>query len=148
MRIAGINPDLILKGEISNPPFLRGAGGINPDSTTEGINLLFMQSNGGLVNAASFQGKDCILSGPAGGIVGAVETSLQAGLKKIITFDMGGTSTDVAHFCGEYERVLETEVAGVRVRSAIFMNFHRIRINPDGIAGTQNLAPLIPDPDN
>ena len=76
-----------------------------------------MQSNGGLVNAASFQGKDCILSGPAGGIVGAVETSLQAGLKKIITFDMGGTSTDVAHFCGEYERVLETEVAGVRVRS-------------------------------
>lgn len=105
------------------PPFFlaqrcdsTGAGGINPD-LPEGINLLFMQSNGGLVRAANFQGKDCILSGPAGGIVGAVQTILQAGFEKIITFDMGGTSTDVAHFAGEYERVLETEIAGVRVRS-------------------------------
>ncbi len=117
-RAGGINPVSIPKEAALPLPFSRGAGGINPDSPLDqGVNLLFMQSNGGLVNAANFQGKDCILSGPAGGIVGAVQTSLQAGFKKIITFDMGGTSTDVAHFCGEYERVLETEVAGVRVRS-------------------------------
>ncbi|HWR25282.1 MAG TPA: hydantoinase B/oxoprolinase family protein [Methanosarcina sp.] len=83
----------------------------------EGPKLMFMQSIGGLVNAEAFQGKDCILSGPAGGIVGAVATSLEAGVKKIITFDMGGTSTDVAQYSGEYERSLETEIAGVRLRS-------------------------------
>ncbi|RAQ45183.1 5-oxoprolinase, partial [Arthrospira sp. O9.13F] len=66
--------------------------------------LMFMQSNGALTNAQNFQGKDSILSGPAGGIVGAVKTSKQAGFDKIITFDMGGTSTDVAHYNGEYER--------------------------------------------
>lgn len=83
--------------------------------------LLFMQSNGGLTPAQFFQGKDSILSGPAGGIVGAVQTCLAAGFQKLITFDMGGTSTDVAHFNGErdgtYERVLETEVAGIRLRA-------------------------------
>jgi len=89
--------------------------------------LLFMQSNGGLTPAHSFQGKDSILSGPAGGIVGAVQTCRAAGFEKIITFDMGGTSTDVAHFDGNssaamsgadnYERVFETEVAGVRLRA-------------------------------
>lgn len=93
--------------------------------TEQAIDLLFMQSNGGLVGAANFQGKDCILSGPAGGIVGAVQTSLQAGFQKIVTFDMGGTSTDVAHFAGEYERVLETEVAGVRVRSPM-LSIHTV----------------------
>ncbi|AFZ54881.1 hydantoinase B/oxoprolinase family protein [Cyanobacterium aponinum] len=77
--------------------------------------LMFMQSNGGLVDSKYFQGKDSILSGPAGGIVGAVKTSQQAGFNKIITFDMGGTSTDVAHYAGEYERNFETEVAGVRI---------------------------------
>ncbi|HLP90563.1 MAG TPA: hydantoinase B/oxoprolinase family protein [Nostocaceae cyanobacterium] len=81
------------------------------------VSLQFMQSNGGLAAAENFQGKDSILSGPAGGIVGAVETSLRAGFKKIISFDMGGTSTDVAHYNGEYERTLETEVAGVRLRT-------------------------------
>lgn len=77
--------------------------------------LMFMQSNGGLVHSKYFQGKDSILSGPAGGIVGAVKTSQKAGFKKIITFDMGGTSTDVAHYAEEYERNFETEVAGVRI---------------------------------
>lgn len=79
--------------------------------------LLFMQSNGGLVDARQFQGKDSILSGPAGGIVGAVATAASAGFKKIITFDMGGTSTDVAHFNGEFERSFDTEVAGVRIQA-------------------------------
>jgi len=79
--------------------------------------LMFMQSNGGLVDAELFQGKDSLLSGPAGGIVGAVKTCAVAGLEKIITFDMGGTSTDVAHYAGEYERSLETEIAGVRFRT-------------------------------
>jgi 5-oxoprolinase (ATP-hydrolysing) len=87
--------------------------------------LMFMQSNGGLVSADKFQGKDAILSGPAGGIVGAVKTSLSAGFDKIITFDMGGTSTDVAHFNGEYERSFETEIAGVRLRTPI-MSIHTV----------------------
>ena len=87
--------------------------------------LMFMQSNGGLVDADLFKGKDSILSGPAGGIVGAVKTSEIAGFKKIISFDMGGTSTDVSHYRGEYERSFETEVAGVRLRSPM-MAIHTI----------------------
>ncbi|OLP15693.1 5-oxoprolinase [Leptolyngbya sp. 'hensonii'] len=87
--------------------------------------LLFMQSNGGLAEARSFQGKDSILSGPSGGIVGAVETSLRAGFDRIISFDMGGTSTDVAHYRGEYERTFETEVAGVRLRTPM-MAIHTV----------------------
>ena len=87
--------------------------------------LLFMQSNGGLTDAHLFQGKDSILSGPAGGIVGAVQTSKQAGFDKIISFDMGGTSTDVAHYDGSYERTFETEVAGVRMRAPM-MAIHTV----------------------
>ncbi len=87
--------------------------------------LMFMQSNGGLVDAQVFQGKDSILSGPAGGIVGAVQTSLMAGFDKIISFDMGGTSTDVAHYNGEYERTFETEIAGVRLRTPM-MAIHTV----------------------
>jgi 5-oxoprolinase (ATP-hydrolysing) len=87
--------------------------------------LMFMQSSGGLTDADTFQGKDCILSGPAGGIVGAVATSEMAGAKKIITFDMGGTSTDVAQYSGEYERSLETEIAGVRLRTPM-MRIHTV----------------------
>ena len=78
--------------------------------------LMFMKSDGGLVNAANFQGKDSILSGPAGGIVGAVKTSQRAGFDRLVTFDMGGTSTDVAHYAGEYERELDSEIAGARMR--------------------------------
>ena len=87
--------------------------------------LLFMQSNGGLVDAKHFQGKDSILSGPAGGIVGAVKTSQIAGYDQIISFDMGGTSTDVAHYAGEYERNLETEIAGVRLKTPM-MAIHTV----------------------
>ncbi|OCQ98519.1 5-oxoprolinase [Oscillatoriales cyanobacterium USR001] len=95
--------------------------------------LMFMQSNGGLVDAEKFQGKNSILSGPAGGIVGAVETSLRAGFDKIISFDMGGTSTDVAHFNGEYEREFETEIAGVRLRSPM-MAIHTVAAGGGSIA--------------
>jgi len=80
------------------------------------IRLMFMKSDGGLTDADKFQGKDSILSGPAGGIVGAVQTSKRAGFELVITFDMGGTSTDVAHFKGEYERQLDSEIAGARMR--------------------------------
>jgi len=85
------------------------------------VRLMFMQSNGGLTDAHLFQGKDAILSGPAGGIVGAVETAGQAGFERIISFDMGGTSTDVAHYDGEYERAFETLVAGVRMRAPMML---------------------------
>jgi 5-oxoprolinase (ATP-hydrolysing) len=78
--------------------------------------LMFMKSDGGLVSGEDFQGKDSILSGPAGGIVGAVKTSERAGFQQIVTFDMGGTSTDVAHYAGEYERELDSEIAGARMR--------------------------------
>ncbi|WP_406660450.1 hydantoinase B/oxoprolinase family protein [Methanolobus sp. ZRKC3] len=87
--------------------------------------LMFMQSNGGLTDARYFRGKDCILSGPAGGIVGAVRTSEMAGFDRIITFDMGGTSTDVAHYSGEYERSFETEIAGVHLRSPM-LHIHTV----------------------
>ena len=79
--------------------------------------LMFMQSNGGLTDANLFQGKDALLSGPAGGVVSMVQTGKQAGYQKLIGFDMGGTSTDVCHFAGEYERSFETELAGVRIRA-------------------------------
>ncbi|MGE0748614.1 MAG: hydantoinase/oxoprolinase family protein, partial [Rhodospirillales bacterium] len=90
-----------------------------------GARLMFMQSNGGLADARFFQGKDSILSGPAGGIVGAVETAAMAGFRRIIGFDMGGTSTDVAHYDGEYERTFETLVAGVRMRAPM-MHIHTV----------------------
>ncbi|HST35001.1 MAG TPA: hydantoinase/oxoprolinase family protein, partial [Allosphingosinicella sp.] len=79
--------------------------------------LFFMQSNGGLTDAAAFRGKDAILSGPAGGIVGMARTAAEAGFDHVIGFDMGGTSTDVSHFAGTYERTSERAVAGVRVRA-------------------------------
>ncbi|MEO0772910.1 MAG: hydantoinase B/oxoprolinase family protein [Pseudomonadota bacterium] len=87
--------------------------------------LLFMQSNGGLTEASAFQGKDAILSGPAGGIVGMAATGEEAGFDKLIGFDMGGTSTDVSHYAGEYERSFETEVAGVRMRAPM-MDIHTV----------------------
>jgi 5-oxoprolinase (ATP-hydrolysing) len=87
--------------------------------------LLFMQSNGGLTEAGRFQGKDAILSGPAGGIVGMVRTAEAAGFDRLIGFDMGGTSTDVSHYAGQYERSFETEVAGVRMRAPM-MDIHTV----------------------
>ncbi len=98
-----------------------------------GVRLLFMQSNGGLTDALRFQGKDSILSGPAGGIVGMVRTSREAGFERIIGFDMGGTSTDVSHYASahvndganDYERVFDTQVAGVRIRAPM-MSIHTV----------------------
>ncbi len=124
--------------------------------------LMFMQSNGGLADAKFFHGKDAILSGPAGGVVGMVKTAAVAGYSKLIGFDMGGTSTDVSHYAGEYERVFETEVAGVRMRAPM-MQIHtvaagggsvlqfdgaRFRVGPDsagadpGPASYRNGGPL------
>ena len=111
----------------------------------EGVRLYFMQSNGDLAEAGSFQGKDAILSGPAGGIVGAARTAASAGLDRIIGFDMGGTSTDVTLYDGAFERSFETEVAGVRVRapmmaintvaagggSVLHFDGARFRVGPD-----------------
>jgi 5-oxoprolinase (ATP-hydrolysing) len=115
-----------------------------------GVKLYFMQSNGGLAEARHFQGKDAILSGPAGGIVGAARTASRAGLDRIIGFDMGGTSTDVALYAGSFERAFETEIAGVRMRSPMMaintvaagggsiLHFDgaRMRVGPDS-AGAQ-----------
>jgi 5-oxoprolinase (ATP-hydrolysing) len=114
-------------------------------SELTGTRLYFMQSNGGLTEAHVFQGKDAILSGPAGGIVGAARTAAMAGLDRIITFDMGGTSTDVALYAGGFERAFETEVAGVRMRapmmaintvaagggSILHFDGARLRVGPD-----------------
>ena len=118
------------------------------------LRLFFMQSNGGLVDAQFFQGKDSILSGPAGGIIGAKMVSSLAGLHKIITFDMGGTSTDVAHYAGELERSFETEIAGVRIRapmmqihtvaagggSKLFFDGMRYRVGPESAGSTPGPA--------
>ena len=87
--------------------------------------LMFMMSSGGLTDASLFRGKDALLSGPAGGVVGMVETAKLAGFDKVIGFDMGGTSTDVAHYDGDYERAFDTEVAGVRVRAPM-MRIHTV----------------------
>jgi 5-oxoprolinase (ATP-hydrolysing) len=106
-------------GELTLSPALsQGRGSTSP-------RLMFMQSNGGLTDAHRFQGKDSILSGPAGGIVGMVRTSESAGFDKVIGFDMGGTSTDVSHYAGELEREFETLVAGVRMRAPM-MSIHTI----------------------
>jgi len=94
-------------------------------SELPGVPLLFMQSNGGLTDGRTFQGKDSILSGPAGGIVGMVRASERAGFSRIIGFDMGGTSTDVSHYAGEFEREFETQVAGVRMRAPM-MSIHTV----------------------
>ncbi|GGV10975.1 5-oxoprolinase [Streptomyces litmocidini] len=90
-----------------------------------GIRLMFMQSNGGLREAAHFRGKDAVLSGPAGGVVGMARTSAQAGYGRVIGFDMGGTSTDVSHYAGAFERELGTQVAGVRMRAPM-MGIHTV----------------------
>lgn len=90
-----------------------------------GVRLMFMQSNGGLTEAGQFRGKDAILSGPAGGIVGMVRMSQRAGHDRVIGFDMGGTSTDVSHFAGAYERVFTTQIAGVRLRAPM-LDIHTV----------------------
>ena len=106
-----------------------GELGLSPDGSAQGdaasAKLMFMMSSGGLTAANLFQGKDAILSGPAGGVVGCVETARLAGFDRVIGFDMGGTSTDVSHYDGEFERAFETEVAGVRMRAPM-MRIHTV----------------------
>src|SRR5579862_4095826 len=118
------------------------------DSKRSAARLMFMMSSGGLTAAQLFQGKDAILSGPAGGVVGMAQTGHEAGFDRLIGFDMGGTSTDVSHFDGEYERAFETEVAGVRMRapmmlihtvaagggSILHFDGARFRVGPDSAA--------------
>jgi 5-oxoprolinase (ATP-hydrolysing) len=135
--LPGISPS---RGEISQP----SAEGRKPDrasagqaalaeasersersAVSENPRLMFMMSSGGMTAADMFQGKDALLSGPAGGVVGMVETARLAGFDQVIGFDMGGTSTDVAHYDGEYERAFDTEVAGVRVRAPM-MRIHTV----------------------
>jgi len=94
-------------------------------SQLPGVNLQFMQSHGGLTAAQTFRGKDSILSGPAAGMVGMAKASELAGFKRVIGFDMGGTSTDVSHYAGEFERAFETQVAGVRLRAPM-MSIHTV----------------------
>ena len=126
-------------GELNAP-----SGGVTA-SADAGPRLMFMMSSGGLTAARLFRGKDAILSGPAGGVVGMAATGRQAGFRQLIGFDMGGTSTDVSHFAGEYERAFETEVAGVRMRapmmlihtvaagggSVLHFDGARLRVGPD-----------------
>ena len=97
------------------------AGELHGGEADERTKLMFMMSSGGLTAAELFRGKDAILSGPAAGVVGMAETGRQAGFARLIGFDMGGTSTDVSHFAGEYERAFETEVAGVRMRAPMML---------------------------
>ena len=106
-------------------PILRRYVDLVTNELGAGVPLSFMQSNGGLICAQLFQGKDSILSGPAGGIVGMARTAQAAGFDRVIGFDMGGTSTDVSHFAGAYERSFETVVAGVRLRAPM-MNIHTV----------------------
>jgi len=95
------------------------------DELGEGVRLLFMQSSGGLVDARRFRGKDAVLSGPAGGVVGMARTAEEAGFDRVIGFDMGGTSTDVCRYAGEFERTWETTVAGARLRAPM-MSVHTV----------------------
>ncbi|HEY4808445.1 MAG TPA: hydantoinase B/oxoprolinase family protein [Roseiarcus sp.] len=110
-----------------SPILARYVGQVSRDLDVErtGARVMFMMSSGGLTSAALFAGKDAILSGPAGGVVAMARTGISAGFKRVIGFDMGGTSTDVAHFDGEFERAFETEVAGVRMRAPM-MKIHTV----------------------
>ncbi|MEA2974854.1 MAG: hypothetical protein QOF19_374, partial [Alphaproteobacteria bacterium] len=118
-RGEGDYPPTQTSGEPPSPG--RFAADLSPHAGRGEAGLMFMTSAGGLTAAELFQGKDAILSGPAGGVVGMAETGRQAGLDKLIGFDMGGTSTDVSHFDGEYERAYETEVACVRMRAPMML---------------------------
>ena len=119
MKLVGRGDTTVADAYLS--PLLRRYIDRVADELGSGVRLMFMQSNGGLTDARLFQGKDAILSGPAGGIVGAAETTERAGYRRIISFDMGGTSTDVAHYDGAFERAFETMVAGVRMRAPMMM---------------------------
>jgi len=135
--VAGLAPKPFVPSVVEG----RGTDSEHP-STTLGTNdeggaetrLFFMQSNGGLTDAARFRGKDAILSGPAGGIVGMARTAAEAGFGHVIGFDMGGTSTDVSHFAGAYERTSERAVAGVRVRAPM-LEIHTVAAGGGSVCG-------------
>src|SRR5690606_16085730 len=110
---------------VASPSSLAEKVGAPGGGSSTRAHLMFMMSSGGLTAADLFQGKDAILSGPAGGVVSMAETAREAGFRHVIGFDMGGTSTDVSHFHGEYERAFETEVAGVRMRAPMML-IHRV----------------------
>ncbi|MFS2003516.1 hydantoinase B/oxoprolinase family protein [Duganella sp. CT11-25] len=134
MKIVGRGDTTVVDAYLS--PVLRDyVSRVSAD--TGDVRIMFMQSNGGLTDARRFQGKDAILSGPAGGIVGAVKSCEAIGLKQVIGFDMGGTSTDVAHYDGAYERVFETVVAGVRVRAPM-MHIHTVAAGGGSICRFEN----------
>ena len=134
MKIVGRGDTTVVDAYLS--PVLRDyVSRVSAD--TGDTRIMFMQSNGGLTDAGRFQGKDAILSGPAGGIVGAVKSCEAIGLKQVIGFDMGGTSTDVAHYDGAYERVFETVVAGVRVRAPM-MHIHTVAAGGGSICSFEN----------
>ena len=123
MKLVGRGDTTVVDAYVS--PILRRRVDALAAQLGPGVRLSFMQSNGGLAAAAAFQGKDAILSGPAGGIVGMSRAAAQAGFERVIGFDMGGTSTDVSHYAGEFERCFETVVAGVRLRAPM-MDIHTI----------------------
>lgn len=148
MKLVGRGDTTVVDAYLS--PILRRyvdqvASELGVDAEGRGPRLMFMMSSGGLTAAEMFQGKDAILSGPAGGVVGAIETSRLAGFGQVIGFDMGGTSTDVSHYDGTYEQAFETEVAGVRMRapmmrihtvaagggSILFYDGQRFRVGPE-----------------
>jgi 5-oxoprolinase (ATP-hydrolysing) len=134
MKIVGRGDTTVVDAYLS--PVLRDYV-LRVSADTGDVRIMFMQSNGGLTDARRFQGKDAILSGPAGGIVGAVKSCEAIGLKQVIGFDMGGTSTDVAHYDGAYERVFETVVAGVRVRAPM-MHIHTVAAGGGSICRFEN----------
>ncbi len=123
MKIVGRGDTTVVDAYLS-PPLRRYVRGV-ADALPADAPLSFMQSNGGLAPAAAFRGRDAVLSGPAGGIVGMVEVARAAGFGKVIGFDMGGTSTDVSHYAGAYERVIDSTVAGVRLQTPM-MNIHTV----------------------
>jgi 5-oxoprolinase (ATP-hydrolysing) len=118
---ATIEAPRLLRGRHPTPDRQRRPDTLPSGEGEENVRLMFMMSSGGLTAADLFQGKDAILSGPAGGVVGMAQTGHEAGFANLIGFDMGGTSTDVSHFDGEYERAFETEVAGVRMRAPMML---------------------------
>ena len=119
--VAHVAEDLRADGAADSASPSPPGGGEEESAAPHTARLMFMMSSGGLTAAELFQGKDAILSGPAGGVVGMAETGREAGFDRLIGFDMGGTSTDVSHFDGEYERAFETEVAGVRMRAPMML---------------------------
>ena len=126
MKLVGRGDTTVVDAYLS-PILRRYVQGIDTElgDASDSIRLMFMQSSGGLADARSFAGKDAILSGPAGGVVGMVETARRAGFDRLIGFDMGGTSTDVSHYAGSFERSFDTLVAGVRMRAPM-MRIHTV----------------------